>query len=94
MNRQVMLEHVCHKWNVTAEDIAGPSMDRHVSLARQCYIYLLRENGLKYREVSLAVNRHHSTVMYAHQRIKRLALLRPNFAAWLGRVQLASRAAA
>jgi len=68
-----IIRHTAEYFNVSIEDLSGPTRAQQIALARQIAMYLCRElTPLSLPKVGELVSRDHTTVMYAHKKIAQL----------------------
>lgn len=68
---QAVLQAVCQRFGLTAQDILGDQRSREVLMARQIAMYLLREKAqLPLQQIGQMFGKNHSTVLHACNRVR------------------------
>lgn len=68
----VILDRVSARFVCTRDELIGRDRHSHVAHARQVAAWLLRRSGWSYVEIGRALGgRHHTTIMYAIEKIER-----------------------
>ena len=66
-----ILDGVCDYYGLTVEDLKSESKTKEKVIARQMYFYLADEfSNANFRQIGELINRDHSTVMYAANKIR------------------------
>ncbi len=73
-----IIKEVIKYYRLAPTDLMGISRNKYITIPRQVAMFIIKEElGLSYPMVGKIFNRDHTTVMYAHNKIRKLLLVDP-----------------